>query len=180
MSVALDACPEAPDRIFIYPSAVAIFWAPSDQSGVGGMHKEHIRAVATWRKGPARYDCAFLEKDPDLPGFRGLHVVRVLRFFKFRLDKEQFPCALVSWFSPVSDEPCEDTGMWIVEPDLDERGHCMMSVIHLDCILRGAHLIGVTGQDNIPRKLQHSDSLDVFKAFYVNKYIDHHAHEIAF
>ncbi|KAK7684219.1 hypothetical protein QCA50_012543 [Cerrena zonata] len=180
MSVALETCPEAPRRIFMYPSAVATFYAPSDLSGAGGMHRERIRAVASWRKGPPRYDCAFLEKDTELPGFRGLHAVRVLLFFKFRLDRTEFPCALVSWFSPISDDPCEDTGMWIIEPDLDEHGERMMSVIHLDCILRGAHLIGVAGKDKIPRKLQYSDSLDAFKAFYVNKYIDHHAHEIAF
>lgn len=180
MSVALDTCPEAPSRIFMYPSAVAMFYAPSDLSGVGGMHRERIRAVSSWRKGPARYDCAFLEKDPGLAGFRGLHVVQVLLFFKFTLDKTEFPCALVSWFSPIGDDPCEDMGMWIVEPDLDAHGHRVTSVVHLDCILWGAHLIGVTGKEKVPRKLQHSDSLDAYKAFYVNKYIDHHAHEIAF
>ena len=156
------------------------FYAPSDLSGVGGMHRERIRAVSSWRKGPARYDCAFVEKDPDLPGFRGLHVVRILHFLKFSLDGKEFPCALVTWFSPVSDDPCEDTGMWVVEPDLDHDGQRAMSIIHIDCILRGAHLIGVAGNDKIPLKLKYSSSLTAFKAFYVNKYIDHHAHEIAF
>ena len=70
--------------------------------------------------------------------------------------------------------------MWIVEPDQDEQGESVMSVIHLDCILRGAHLIGVAGTDMIPSKLKYSDSLNVFKLYYVNKYIDYHAHEIAF
>ncbi len=53
-------------------------------------------------------------------------------------------------------------------------------MIHLDCILRAAHLIGVTGQESVPKGLKPSDTLDVFPSFFVNKYIDHHAHEIAF
>lgn len=180
MSVPLDSCPEPPPKIYMYPSAVAVYHAPSDPSGVGGMHRERIRAVTSWRKGPAHFDCAFLEKDPELSGFRGLHPVWVLLFFKFKLGKLEFPCALVTWLSPISDKPCEETGMWIVEPDQDEQGERVMSVIHLDCILRGAHLIGVAGTDMIPSKLKYSDSLNAFKSYYVNKYIDYHAHEIAF
>lgn len=180
MSVNLDDCPQAPTHVYQYPSAVAIYYAPSDLSGIGGMHRERIRAVPSWRKGPSRYDCAFLEKDPNLAGFRGLHVVRILCFFRFRLNKTHFPCALVTWFSPIDDEPCEDIGMWVVEPDLDRNGDRVMSVIHIDCILRGAHLIGVSGKAKLPRRLTYSDSLDTFKAFYVNKYVDHQSHEIAF
>jgi hypothetical protein len=37
-------------KIAIYPSAVATFHAPSDISGIGGMHREHICAVKSWRK----------------------------------------------------------------------------------------------------------------------------------
>ncbi|KAF8229839.1 hypothetical protein L208DRAFT_146329 [Tricholoma matsutake] len=44
--------------------------APSDLSGLGG-HRGHIRAT------PARYDCVFIDKDPELPGFHGLHVAQV-------------------------------------------------------------------------------------------------------
>ena len=54
-----------------------------------------------------------------------------------------------------------------------------MSVIHLDTILRGAHLMGIAGSHPIPHQLKYTDSLDAFKSFYVNKYIDYHAHEIA-
>ncbi len=35
--------------------------------------------------------------------------------------------------------------MWVVQPDLDEGGQQVMSVIHLDTILCAAHLIGVYG-----------------------------------
>ena len=70
--------------------------------------------------------------------------------------------------------------MWMVEPDFDVRGGRASSVIHLDAIIRSAHLMGVAGTTFIPRHLTFDRSLDAFKKFYVNKYIDHHAHELAF
>jgi len=69
--------------------------------------------------------------------------------------------------------------MWIVEPDL-HGGWWFCSVVHVDCIVRGAHLIGVSGTEFLPEEFLHTDSLDRYQAFYVNKYADHHAHEIAF
>ncbi|KAI9059928.1 hypothetical protein FKP32DRAFT_1579107 [Trametes sanguinea] len=145
------------------------------------MKQERIRACRSWRKGPARYDCAFVADAEDLPGFRGLAVVRVHLLFSFKFSRNvTYPCALVSWFVPVGDQPCNKTGMWIVEPQMDAYGLPVMSVIHLDCMVRSAHLIGVAGDHHLPRTLKHTDSLDAFNAFYVNKYADHHAHEIAF
>ena len=178
--VPLHELPVITGHVAVYPSAVAVYYAPSDTHGTKGMHRERIRSVPSWRGAGPRRDCVFLEKDPNQLGFRGLHVVRVLLFFTFKFAGELFPCALVSWFSPVHDEPCPDTGMWIVEPDIDHTGRRMMSVIHIDCIMRGAHLIGVVGPGFLPRAIKPCDSLDVFKAYYVNKYADHHSHTIAF
>ncbi|KAH9849164.1 hypothetical protein C2E23DRAFT_737876 [Lenzites betulinus] len=179
--VDLNLCPPAPTRLAVYPSALAVFYAPSDNSGVRGMKKERIRSCLSWRGGPPRHDCAFVVDDDTLPGFRGLAVVRVFLFFSFKHGNGTvYPCALVSWFVLSKNTPCEDTGMWIVEPHLDPHGLPVMSVIHLDCMLRAAHLIGVSGTSHIPRTLSYTDSLDAFSAFYVNKYADHHAHEIAF
>ena len=69
----------------------------------------------------------------------------------------------------------------MVEPDF-QRGQPVLEVIHLDAIMRGAHLIGVAGSHFVSNnsKFTFSKSLDAFKLFYVNKYVDHHAHEIAF
>jgi hypothetical protein len=73
--------------------------------------------------------------------------------------------------------------MWIVTPDFvrgqpEERE---MVVVHIDSMLRGAHLIGIAGKEFVPvADFDFSDSLDAFEAFYVNKYADHHSHEIAF
>ena len=36
-------------KITVYPSAIAMFHAPSDISDIGGMHHEHIHAVKSWR-----------------------------------------------------------------------------------------------------------------------------------
>jgi len=69
----------------------------------------------------------------------------------------------------------------MVKPDF-RRQKPLLEVIHLDTILRGAHLVGVSGSDFLPldRALTFSKSLDAFSTFYVNKFVDHHAHEIAF
>lgn len=53
-------------------------------------------------------------------------------------------------------------------------------VIHLDCLLRATHLLAVPGNELIPKRLKHTGTLHAFNTFYVNKYTDHHAHEIAF
>jgi hypothetical protein len=76
-----------------------------------GMHRQRIRATPSWRNSHGRYDCMFLEKDPTLPGFRGLHAVQVCLFFSFKHNRVTYPCALVQWFVPIGDHPCEDTGM---------------------------------------------------------------------
>ena len=178
--IPLADCPQFEGNIRVFPSSVSIYYAPSDKSGLRGMFRERIRAVSSWRRGPARYDCVFVERDPDLPGFRGLYVARVRSFFSITHNRMKYPCALVSWFSTIGESPCLDTGMWMVEPDFDRTGNHAMSIIHLDSILRGAHLMGVSGSQFIPHHLRFTDTLDAFRAFYVNKYIDHHAHEIAF
>jgi len=115
---------------------------------------------------------------------QGSKVCSWLMFFSFFAFKHMgitYPCALIHWFSMVGDSPDDETGMWMVEPDF-LRGKQVLEVIHLDSILRGAHLIGVSGSHFLPSDLvfNFSRSLDAFKTFYVNKYVDHHAHEIVF
>ncbi|KAI0283466.1 hypothetical protein BC826DRAFT_1093834 [Russula brevipes] len=160
MEVPIEACPNLPPTLHVrvYHSARATYFAPSDLSGIGSMHRESIRATPSWKKGRSRYDCVFIDDKPELNGFRGLNVARVKMH---------------------GSVPCEDTGLWRVEPDYDARGQRLASVVHVDTILRGAHLIGVSGTQLLPRTFTCDDSLDAFQVFYVNKYIDHHAHEIA-
>lgn len=168
------------ERFSVFPSARATFYAPSDICGTGGMSYERIRAVPSWRKGPARYDCVFVETDADAEGMAGLDIGRVRLFYSFSFEGILYPCALVEWFSRVGDGPDEDTGMWIVEPDKDSDGVRNISVIHLDTILRAAHLLGLYGNQPVPVGVSFTQTLDIFRAYYVNKYIDHHSYEIAF
>ncbi|KAK7684404.1 hypothetical protein QCA50_012351 [Cerrena zonata] len=167
-------------KISLFTSAIATFYAPSDISGIGGMRFERIRATRSWRKGPPRYDCVFVETNADEKGMRGLHVARVRLFFSFKHEGVVFPCALIEWFEPVVNNPDELTGMWVVEPEFDGDGIRECAIIHLDSIVRAAHLIPVYGVDSLPPFFHFSESLDAFQAYYVNKYVDHHAHEIAF
>ena len=118
--------------------------------------------------------------DAELPGMRGLQVAQVLLFFSITFHGVDYPCVLVDWFTIIEDEPCQDTGMWIVEREVGEDNRQSTSVVHLDCIVRGAHLVGVSGSEFLPRRLLHTDSLNAFLAFYVNKFADHHSNEIVF
>jgi hypothetical protein len=168
------------DKITHYPSAVATFHAPSDITGIGGMRRERIRAAKSWRKGPPRYDTVFVNTDPSADGMRGLDIARTRLFFSFSYNGVKYPCALVDFFSCVDDVPNDNTGMWVVEPRILDDGRKSTSIIHLDTIVRAAHLLPVFGRDHISRTLTHSDTLDEFSRFYVNKYADHHSFEIAF
>jgi len=178
--VPLRERPSFHGKLTLYASAVATFYAPSDICGVGGMRKERIRAVSSWRKEGVRYDCVFVNRDASLPGFRGLEVARVRQFFSFTSGGIFYPCALVQWFHRTADIPDTETGMWIVERDVKADGSPFFDIIHLDSIIRAAHLLPVCGEDYVPRNLVFHQTLDAFHSFYVNKFIDHHAFEIAF
>ena len=165
-------------RVRVHHSAVATYHAPGDPSGVGGMRREHIRATPSWRTGAARYDCVFISKDPTQPGFRGLYAARVRLFLSFKFESKPYECAVVEWYVPVGNEPDEETGMWVVEPEFNDDGSSRpYEVIHIDTIYRSAHLIGYYGDEFVPPTLLASDSLDAFAAFFVNSWIDYHAHE---
>ena len=172
-----DDIPPVYGKISVFHSAVATFFAPSDPSGRHGMRRERIRSTPSWRGGGARRDCAFVVEDQTKPGMRGMNVVRVLLFFSFEHEGVYYPCALVEWFKRVRRDPV--TGMWVVRPDMTRRKRDK-TVLHLDTFLRNAHLIPVFGNEELPVGFHDSDSLDAFKAYYVNKYIDHQANEMVF
>jgi hypothetical protein len=69
--------PEFHKTIRVSTSAVTTFNAPSNISGIGGMHYEHIHAIDTWRNGPGRYDCIFVNTDSFAEGMRGFDIARV-------------------------------------------------------------------------------------------------------
>ncbi len=113
--------------------------APSDSSGPSSMHREYIRATPSWRKGHPRYDCIFINTQPELAGMRLLGFSYF--FFSFVHEDTYYPCALVQWFSVIGDEPDDETGFWMVEADVCDNGQPSLAIIHLDSIYRAAHLV---------------------------------------
>ncbi|EMD32310.1 hypothetical protein CERSUDRAFT_58825 [Gelatoporia subvermispora B] len=147
------------------------------------MHREHIWAMPCWYGGAEPFDCVFVNetsthgKIPSLSD--GLRVVRVRLFFSFRYRGVRYPCALMHWFKVIGNAPDEVAGMWIVRKDCNHRTHLPnISVIHLSHVLRSAHLPPVFTHALIPSEHQPHQTLRVFKLFYVNRYIDHHAYEV--
>lgn len=182
IDIDINLCPDISLtlHIQIYYSASTVYHAPSDLLGIGGMHHEYIRAAPNWqKKGMPWYNCVFVEHDPENEGFRSLGIVQGQMFFTFRHDDILYSCALVHWFETYGDHPCLETGMWRVKPDFDQQQQRVCSVIYIDSILRAAHLL-VFGKNFIPEKLQFYQSLCAFQLYYVNKYADHHSHEVAF
>lgn len=175
--IELDDCPQLPSPIHVHYSAAATFYAPSDQSGVGGMRREYIRANPKWFGKTARFDCAFIQLNrtgavssswPD--------VARILLLFTFTFENVRYRCALVRWFHYISQDVDIDTGMRIVRSTGDEPSG--LSIVPMKAIVRAAHLAGVCGTDPIPAGINSSNALDAFRLFYVNKYIDHQAFDV--
>lgn len=172
--------PHISGNTFIYHSAIATYYAPSNYSGEGGMYRERMRATPLWKKGEIhgpRYDCALIENDPDLAGFAGLRVARLRLLFSIEHEDINYPCALVEWYSTVGSRPDSVTNYWLLEKEI-VGGKLHRSVIHLDCILRGAHLAPVFADRLAPLRLNYTRTLDVFGRFYLNHHIDPHGFEV--
>ena len=108
----------------------------------------------------------------------GLEVAQIFLFFSFVHKVSYFPCVLVQWFSIIGDEPDDETGLWMVEPNIHQDGQPHLAIIHLDTIYRAAHLIPVYLLDFINQSLTMHDTLDEFDVFYVNKFVNHLAFKI--
>lgn len=176
--VSISACPLITDKIRVHNSALAMFYAPSDPSGSGGMRREYIRATPSWRKGPPRYDCVFVSVNPDIPGMLGMEIARVHCFLSFDFQGMTYPCALIRWYTRLGDTPDYDTGLWTVRPQFDAVGGPSFAIIHLDAVIRAAHLLPVFNGEPIPKTYKFHQTLDIFDSFYINKYIDYHAFDL--
>jgi hypothetical protein len=174
--VLLNECPSFVGNISVFHSAIARFYAPSDLCGAGGMYHECIRSNPNWRGEYARYDTMFVETNAELDSMPGMAIGRARLFFSFKFRGKQYSCALVHWLVPY-DEPDEDTGMWVVQPEFQGNGRRTLSIIPLDSVARAAHLLSIYGSLFLPEDFHFADSLDVFLAYFVNPYIDHHSNE---
>ncbi|TFK17085.1 hypothetical protein FA15DRAFT_553625, partial [Coprinopsis marcescibilis] len=164
-------------KIRVYHSASAHFYAPSDACGDGGMQRQVIRSNPNW-KGRPRYDTIFVTHDGP-SAICGMKVAQVRLFFTYTDMEtgEAHPCALVDWFSTVGDKPDPITGMWVVERNTQYSDR-QLSVISLRSIVRGAHLVPVYGNGVLPELFSFTTSLEAFKRYFVNPYVDHHTHEL--
>ena len=166
-------------RLKVFHSATVTFVSPSDPSGIGSMRREQIRAMPTWHRGPARYDCMFASTDDTVEGMLSMEVARVLSFFSFvYTNGHNYSCALIHWFDRIADEPDEVTGMWMVRPSFLEDGSKNLAVIHIDSIVRSAHLLPIFGNERIPLYIDFHNSLDIYRSFYINRFADHHAFQL--
>jgi len=132
--------------------------------------------MKSWQNGLGHYDTIFVNTDSSMEGMGGLDVTCVQLLFEFSHEGIEYSCVLVHWFSHVGNSPDNHTGMWVVQTDNDE---CPPSIIHLNTVVRTAHLLLVFGSEHVPKSLSCTDTLDTFTNFYVNKFADHHVFKIA-
>ena len=165
-------------RIKVFHSASAIFVSPTDPHGIGCTRRELIRTTLSWYRGPARCNTVFVNTDDAHEGMQGMDIARVLCFFSLPCTNGlSYPCALIHWFDYVADEPDELTGMWMVKPSFLNRTR-YLSVIHIDSIIRAAHLIPIFGRELVLPFVAFHSSLDNYRGFYINHFVDHHAFEL--
>ena len=88
------------------------------------------------------------------------------------------PCMLIHWFDKIGNSPDEDMVMWMVWLSCCANNSPNYAVIHTDSIYWAAHLIPIYGTRFTSHDTQPHHSYDTFWAFYVNKYVDHHAFKI--
>lgn len=96
------------------------------------MRSECIHTTPHWRKEGPHYDTVFVNTNSGEDGMCGLNVACVKQFFSFNCQGCVYLCAAIQWYSCCGDEPDEDTGMWIVEPDICKDSKCVTHIIHLD------------------------------------------------
>ena len=147
------------------------------------MCREIIQANPHYSGAP-RFDTVFVSVSDDKDIMAGLLVAQVHLLFSYfdPYDQEEVPCMLITWFVHPDDAPESGpdkvTGMWKLCPEHDENGKCPVQVIHLDTVLRGAHLVPYYGEGFLPMELHYSDALNAWNYYFVNQFIDYHAHAL--
>ena len=75
-------------------------------------------------------------------------------------------------------KPDEDMGFWTVEPDFTDDSSPHLVIVHIGSIYRAVHLLAAHQDAQfINCAFTMHSTLNKFKLFYVNKYVDHHAFE---
>lgn len=174
--VDLDDCPHFDGHVAVHNSARAVFYAPSELGGPGGMHSEIIRSTPRWYGKYERRDTVLVQVHDEDEVMGGMLIARVLAFVAFEHNEIPYSCAVVEWFAPISDEPDEVTGMWVVEPEV-ENGERPIDLIDTDSIVRACHLVPKYGSSPVPDKFHFAFAHTAYRLFYFNKYSDYHTYE---
>ena len=145
-------------------------------------HGMQSTSMNTWHHGNDCFDCMFLNSDPLQLGMHGLDVAQARLFFLFTFERVKYSCTYIHWFSKIGDAADKCTGMWAIEWDIFDDGSYNSTIVHLDSVVRLAHLLPIHWDTPAlsKHKLDYTQSLDVFSTFYVNKYADHHASKTVF
>lgn len=165
-------------KVYVHHSATARFYAPSDMCGTGGMQRQMVRCNLNWQN-RTRMDTVLVAQSDD-PGMKGMMVAQLRLLFSFHdpTSGVTHPCALVNWFPTQGDEPDPVTGMWRVRREEEDGGRLPLQVIPLASVVRGIHLLPDFGEGRLPEGLTYTDALDAWEEYFVNSYIDYHAHEL--
>ncbi|KAI9511250.1 hypothetical protein F5148DRAFT_975400, partial [Russula earlei] len=59
----------------------------------------------------------------------------------------------------------------------NQNGHPMVQVVTIDTIAHAAKLLPIYGSSRVPDNFSHHEALDQYRSFFVNHFVDHHAHE---
>jgi hypothetical protein len=73
---------------------------------------------------------------------------------------------------------CAGSMSLVVRPAYNANRVPTHTIIHADTIYHATHLIPIYGNQFLPLDITLHVSYDAFRAYYVNKYADHHAFEI--
>ncbi|KIK20422.1 hypothetical protein PISMIDRAFT_105843 [Pisolithus microcarpus 441] len=87
-NISFHECPLYKGKIHVYNSACSTFFAPSDLSGIYGMHHEYICLSPMWRNAGPQFDCVFIVTDPQVEGMYSLDVTHVLCFFFIQVSRD--------------------------------------------------------------------------------------------
>ena len=161
-------------KIGTHLSATVVFHAPSELSGPHGMRREIIRCNPFWYHTYPRFDTVLVTMDPTTWGMSRFWVARIRCLISVPYNVFQYAGVLVEWFTTCGRDPL--TGMWLVEPEMDGEVR-VSSVIPLAAVARACHLQPALGDQFLPLDFHFADALDAFREYYVNCYIDYHAHE---
>jgi hypothetical protein len=176
----LESCPHFSGCFSVFDSAVATYYLPSDTLGQVGVYREWICATPSqsWSMSMVpRHNCVLVATDTKAPSFLSMQVTHVHLLLSVTHHNTVIPCALINWFISDGKGPDPVTGMWIMKPQYTVNNWHSFSLIHLNSVLRGIHLLPVHKKRPVVETHSFSRSLDNYRRFYVNKYIDYHAFE---